>query len=78
MITRTEQNDKTLAKAPKSYPSRKSYPSVADTMNVCEFTQYELSELDQVIKIDSRKNNMLGQQASNERLYMEEKMWKKT
>ena len=35
-------------------------------MNVCEFTQYELTELDQVIKGDSRKNNMLGQQASNE------------
>ena len=47
-------------------------------MNVCEFTQYELTELDQVIKRDSRKNNMLGQRASNERLYMEEKMWKKT
>ena len=47
-------------------------------MNVCELTQYELTELDQVIKRDSRKNNMLGQQASNERLYMEEKMWKKT
>ena len=44
-------------------------------MNVGEFTQYELTELDQVIKRETRKNNML---ASNERLYMEEKMWKKT
>ena len=42
-------------------------------MNVCKFTQSELPELDQVIKRDLRKNNMLGRQASDERLYMKGK-----
>ena len=35
-------------------------------MNVCEFTKSELTELDQVIKSDLRKNNMLGQKESDE------------
>ena len=39
-------------------------------MNVCKFTQSELTELDQVIKRELRKNNILGRQASDERLYM--------
>ena len=42
-------------------------------MNVCKFTQSELTELDQVIKRDLRKKNMLGRQASNERLHMKRK-----
>ena len=42
-------------------------------MNVCKFTQSELTELDQVIKRELRKNNMLGRQASDERLYMKRK-----
>ena len=42
-------------------------------MHVCKFTQSELPELDQVIKRDLRKNNMLGRQASDERLYMKRK-----
>ena len=32
----------------------------------------DLTELDQVIKRDLRKKNMLGRQARDERLYMEE------
>ena len=35
-------------------------------MNVCKFTKSELRELDQVIKRDLRKNNMLGQKKSDE------------
>ena len=42
-------------------------------MHVCKFTQSELPELDQVIKRDLRKNNMLGRQTSDERLYMKRK-----
>ena len=42
-------------------------------MNVCKFTQSELRELDRVIKRYLRKNNMLGRQASEERLYMKRK-----
>ena len=39
-------------------------------MNVCKFTQSELTELDQIIKRDLRKNNMLGRQANDKQLYM--------
>ena len=39
-------------------------------MNVCRFTKTELIELDQIIKRELRKNNMLGRQSSDERLYM--------
>ena len=42
-------------------------------MDVCKFTQSELTELDRAIKRDLRKNNMLGRQASDERLYMKRK-----
>ena len=42
-------------------------------MNVCEFTKSELTELDQVIKRDLRKNNMLGQKESDEWLHMKRK-----
>ena len=64
IITRTELNDKNLVKAINA----KVIPVAAYPMNVCKFTQSELTELDQVIKRDLRKNNILGRQASNERL----------
>ena len=66
IITRTELNDKNLVKAINT----KVTPVAAYPMNVCKF---EFTELDQVIKRDLRKNNMLGRQASDERLYMKRK-----
>ena len=69
IITRTDLNDKNLAKTINT----KVIPVAAYPMNVWKFTQSELAELDQVIKRDLRKNNILGRQASDERLYMERK-----
>ena len=66
IITRTELNDKNLVKAINT----KVKPVAAYPMNVCKF---EFTELDQVIKRDLRKNNMLGRQTSDERLYMKRK-----
>ena len=66
IITRTELNDQNLVKAINT----KVIPVAAYSANVCKFTQSELTELDQVIKRDLRKNDMQGQQASNEQLYM--------
>ena len=51
----------------------KVIPIAAYPMNVCKFTQSELTELDQAIKGDLWKNNMLGQQAGNELLSMKRK-----
>ena len=66
IITITELNDKNLVKAINT----KVKPVAAYPMNVCKF---EFTELDQVIKRDLRKNNMLGRQTSDERLYMKRK-----
>ena len=66
IITRTELNDKNLVKAINT----KVKLVAAYPMNVCKF---EFTELDQVIKRDLRKNNMLGRQTSDERLYMKRK-----
>ena len=63
IITRIELNDQNLVKAINT----KVIPVAAYSMNVCKFTQSELTELDQVIKRDLRKNNMLGRQARDER-----------
>ena len=63
IITRIELNDQSLVKAINT----KVIPVAAYSMNVCKFTQSELMELDQVIKRDLRKNNMLGRQARDER-----------
>ena len=64
--TKTKLNDKNLVKTINTKVILVApYP-----MNVCKFTQSGLTELDQVIKRDLRKNNMLRRQASNERLYM--------
>ena len=56
IITRTELNEKNLVKATNT----EVIPVAAYSMNVCKFTQSELMDLDQVIKSDLRKNNMLG------------------
>ena len=69
IITRTELNDKNLEKAINTRVITVSaYP-----MNIRKYTQSELTELDKVIERDLRKNNMLEQQSSDERLYMERK-----
>ena len=66
ILTKTELNDKNLIRAINT----KVIPVAACPMNVCRFTKTELTELDQIIKRELRKNNMLGRQSSDERLYM--------
>ena len=66
ILTKTELNDKNLIRA----ISKKVIPVAAYSMNVCRFTKTELTELDQIIKRERRKNNMLIRQSSDERLYM--------
>ena len=58
IITRTELNGKNMVKA----INMNVIPT--SPMNVSKFTQSELTELDQVIKRDLIKNNLLGQQGS--------------
>ena len=65
LIPRTKLNDKNLVKVINT----KVIPVAAYPMNVCEFTQSELTELGHAIKRDLQKNNMLGRLASDERLY---------
>ena len=62
IITRIELNDKNLMKA----INIKVILVEAYLMNICKLTKSELTELDQVIKRDFRKNNFLRLQASNE------------
>ena len=45
-------------------------PVAAYAMNVCQFTQKELYDLDMLVKDILRKRGMLGQQESDERLYL--------
>ena len=66
ILTKTELNDKNLIRAINT----KVIPVAAYPMNVCRFTKTELTELDQIIKRELRKNNMLGRQSSDERLYI--------
>ena len=65
MLTKTELNDANLIKA----INVKVIPIATYAMNVCKFTVAELKELDQIIK-ELRVKNMLGRQASDERLYL--------
>ena len=65
MLTKTELNDANLIKA----INMKVIPVATYAMNVCKFTVAELKELDQIIKKELRVKNMLGRQASDERLY---------
>ena len=66
ILTKTELNDKNFIRAINT----KVIPVAVYPMNVCKFTKTELTELDQIIKRELRKNNMLGRQSSDERLYM--------
>ena len=66
MLTKTELNDSNLIKA----INMKVVPVATYPMNVCRFSLTELKELDQIIKKELREKNMLGRQASDERLYL--------
>ena len=66
LLTKTELNDANLIQA----INKKVIPVAAYAMNVCKFSTSELNELDQVIKRELRQKNMLGRQASDERLYL--------
>ena len=66
MLTKTELNDANLIKA----INMKVIPITTYAMNVCKFMVAELKELDQIIKKELRVKNMLGRQASDERLYL--------
>lgn len=48
----------------------KVVPVAAYAMNICKFTVAELKELDQIVKKELRGKIMLGNQASDERLYL--------
>ena len=45
----------------------------AYVMNVCQFTQKELYDLDMLVKNMLRNTGMLGRQANGERLYLKRK-----
>ena len=66
IIINTELNDSNLIKA----INMKVIPVAAYAMNICKFSIAELKELDQIIKKQLRGKNMLGRQASDERLYL--------
>ena len=66
MIANTEPNDANLIKA----INMKVILVAAYAMNICRFNVGELKELDQMIKRKLRGKNMLGKQASDERLYL--------
>ena len=66
LLLKSELNDENLIQAIDS----KVIPVAAYPMNVCKMTKSELNELDQIIKRELRVKNMLGKQASDERLYL--------
>ena len=66
LLMKSELNDENLIQAINS----KVIPVAAHPMNVCKMTKGELNELDQIVKRELRKSNMLGNQASDERLYL--------
>ena len=65
LLMKSELNDENLIQAINS----KVISVAAYPINVCKMTKGELNELDQIVKRELRKSNMLGKQASDERLY---------
>ena len=63
---KSELNDENLTQAINS----KIIPVAAYPMNVCKMTKGELNELDQIVKRELRKSNMLVKQVSDERLFL--------
>ena len=66
MLVRTALNDVNLAEA----INIKVIPVASYPMNVCKFTNGELTELDQIVKNELRARNILGKQSSDERIYL--------
>ena len=66
MIANTDLNDANLIKG----INVKFILVAAYALNLCRFNVGELKELDQTIKRELREKNMLGKQASNERMYL--------
>ena len=66
LLMKSELNNENLIQA----INPKVIPVAAYPMNVCRMTKGELNELDQIVKRELRKNNMLGKQSSDERLYL--------
>ena len=66
MLVNTELNDSNLISA----INVKFIPVAAYAMNVCKISKGEVNELDQIVKRELRSKQMLGKQASNERLYL--------
>ena len=64
MIANIELNDANFIKA----INMKVIPVVTYTRNICRFNVGELNELDQMIKRELQGTNMLGKEASDERL----------
>ena len=75
LLMKSELNDENLIQTINSTV----IPVVAYPMSVCKMTKGKLNELDQIVKRQLRKNNMLGKQASEERLYLKrDRRWKGT
>ena len=66
LLMKSELNDENVIQAINS----KVIPVAPYPMNVCKMTKGELNELDQIVKRELRKSNMLGKQVSDERLYL--------
>ena len=65
---KSELNDENLIQAINSEVIPVAAYPIA--MNVCKMTNGELNELDQIVKRELRKSDMLGKQVSDERLYL--------
>ena len=75
MLVDTELRDANLISAINA----KVIPVASYPMNISKFSNGELNQLDQVIKKELRAKNMLGRQASDERLYLKRGCrWKRT
>ena len=66
MLVNTELNDTNLI----SPINVKFIPIAAYSINPCKFSKGELNELDQIIKRELISKQLLGKQASDERLYL--------
>ena len=66
MIANTKLSDTNLIKA----INMKVIPVAVYAMNICRFNVGEPKKLDQRIKRELQEKNMLGKQASDERLYL--------
>ena len=71
LLMSKELYDKNLIRA----VNNKVIPVAAYPISVCNFSETELKELDQMIKTELKSNNMLRRQSSGERLYLKRIVW---